>query len=188
MKNACKLLLLILCSLPVSLFAQADIGTAEENRNIENELSESLNNAQVIQRGDFNSSDLDLSGIHVRATIEQVGFSHLSDISVSGDDNAVFLNQVDNRNSFILGLTGTNNTFNVSQVGSRNEIDINLADANNLNKLIQQNGNENRLNIDVTDPVDGRLVPVSVIQENGGNITINSLNQFESLLVNPNGN
>ncbi len=192
--------------LPFCLLGQADIGTAQENRNIDREQINVTNDARILQGGDYNTANLDIRGMQVAGEIRQLGVYHTGSATLNGNYSSIGLNQINenqfailnlsgdnsvltvsqsNSNNFVsVNLNGDNNDLGIGQNGVDNQLNLNYSNVENLNQVIQQNGTGNNLNINLGESVDGSQLPSSIIQNDYPlEITINSVDGFNAFPV-----
>lgn len=134
---------------------------------------------RISQIGDHNTSNLDQFGAHA-AHITQSGVNHLANIVLKGDYNTLQSQQLGNSNTFLLDLNGLFNRLSVTQDGTNNYLRKDYGNVRNLDMTITQKGGSNRLTIDLSGYVNGAVLPSSIRQENGGNISIKALDEFST--------
>ncbi|MEQ8323339.1 MAG: hypothetical protein RIC15_07995 [Vicingaceae bacterium] len=168
----------------ISFLSLGQVSNGEENMLLELEIDNAinggnLNQAQVVQFGNDNSSNIGQEGGSFRlpnvATSVQHGLSNEVFISQQGVGNVSTAVQIGKRNSYDLSLEGDDNTTNLFQFGTENSVEQ-MLEGDNRRYLVIQKGSNNEL---IQKEYNPQLSGYEVYQVgNGINITIENTSLY----------
>jgi len=177
------LALLLLILLPAWVCCQSELDVEEvTTEDVLIDLNANRRGAvlDLRQIGDSNESIVNQVGVQA-ATIIQDGMGNSNQTDLSGYGNSLLSVQNGNYNTMNLDVNGTFNNLRVRQDGNYNELNKTYEQVDNMNMYVGQEGNFNQLTIDLSEAVDGATLPSSIIQRNGGDITIEAVSDFDLL-------
>ena len=168
-------------------WAQSTTIEGETRELVEFEASQNTGNGNYLnlrQVGDFNEGNISQFGGQ-SADIRQIGNFHDITLTMSGFNNFLKATQQGFNNDMGVALNGLNNRLVLRQDGSYNRLYKAYTEVQNLNMMVEQRGDFNYLNVDLSSRANGNKLPMSIRQTGGARATIKHINDFQILSDNP---